>query len=98
MIDDGQKKQLPVQRRDRTPRTMLLFEREVSCPCEGRQHQMRETKCRPATEQLGDDEKRSSSISKTQYAMPTPPPTYRSRQSTLETLGEEDAIYVSHNE
>ncbi|EXJ86208.1 hypothetical protein A1O1_06578 [Capronia coronata CBS 617.96] len=93
LIDDGQRRQLPVQRRDRTPRTMLLFERDVSCPCDGRQHQMRESKIHSSEE--SDGEKRSS-ISKCEYTISDPPPQYRSRLSTLDTLVEEDHISVGH--
>lgn len=96
VIEDGQKRVLPLQRRDRTPRTMLLFERDVPCPCEGREsHSVYHSK-RCEAEEVGDV-KHSETISE-DGALPPPPPQYRSRMSTLSTLHEDDVIHVMPKE
>ncbi|KAL2398028.1 hypothetical protein ABEF95_001683 [Exophiala dermatitidis] len=83
LIEDGNKRQLPVKRRDRTPRTMLLFERETPCPCEGRQHPIDGLKLWQS-EETGNSEKQLN-VSKKEYAIPTQ---YRRRLSTMDTLHE----------
>jgi len=82
LIEDGNQRALPIQRRDRTPRTMLLFEREAPCPCEGREHPLHQSE-----DSKSCDDKRPS-YSSSEYDYASPPPQYRSRVSTLGTLPE----------
>jgi len=81
LIEDGKNRPVPLQRRDRTPRTMLLFEREVPCPCDGSQHSPSQSPDYGKPKTFCDEKKGSFSS--------TAPPTYRSRQSTLATLHED---------
>lgn len=85
VIEDGNQRALPIQRCDRTPRTMLLFEREVPCPCEGTEHAPRKTEYSKSDKAF---EAKRGSFSSGEYDMPSPPPQYRSRVSTLATLHE----------
>jgi len=85
LIEDGTQRAVPVRRRDKTPRTMLLFEREAPCPCRGREHPLHRSEYSKAS-----DDKRSSFSA--EYETATPPPQYRSRVSTLATLHEHDTI------
>ncbi|RVX71776.1 hypothetical protein B0A52_03960 [Exophiala mesophila] len=87
LIEDGQKHTLPIQRRDRTPRTMLLFERVTPCPCAGRQHPYHESKESKYTMQQNEE---ISTSPPDVYEIHTPPPQYRSRVSTLATLQEDE--------
>lgn len=92
VIEDGQKCTVPVNRPDRTPRTMLLFERSIPCPCAGSHHSDHETKEFKETKALEVEASCNS------LGCDTPPPQYRSRFSTLDTLYEDDRTFVRHKE
>jgi hypothetical protein len=83
IIEDGKQKALPLNRRDRTPRTKLLFERELPCPCQGREHPF-------DIGGLCKAEKRGVEDVRNSFDSFDPPPQYRRRPSTMATVFEHD--------
>ncbi|KIW52182.1 hypothetical protein PV05_07843 [Exophiala xenobiotica] len=107
LIEDGSQRIVPVQRRDKTPRTMLLFEREVPCDCEGRQHSRHRADSGMSGKTYEDqlEYKRDYSSSPETIRLDckqgslssdeepsSSPVEYRSRFSTLATLHENDPV------
>ncbi|KAI1616793.1 hypothetical protein EDD37DRAFT_645396 [Exophiala viscosa] len=108
VIEDGDRRPLPIQRRERNPRTMLLFERDVPCPCDGTQHSVRKSSISKSSNvydskfiEYGHDDILTTkmarldcsggSFSSTSSDGHDPPPSYRSRLSTLAVLPEQHA-------
>ncbi|KAK4943881.1 hypothetical protein LTR10_016597 [Elasticomyces elasticus] len=96
-----------IQRRERNPRTMLVFEREMPCLCGGTQHSLHKPSISKSSEvydskfiEYGPDDIlvaemakldcRRGSFSSLSSDGDDPPPSYRSRFSTLATLYEEN--------
>ena len=105
VIEDGDRQ---IQRRERNPRTMLLFEREVPCPCGGAQHSLHKSSISKSSNvydskfiEYGHDDILTAkmakldcgggSFSSTSSDGDDPPPSYRSRICTLDTLHENHA-------